>query len=352
MYKRIAFLDYLRVFAFGSVVIGHKFWEQFVSASEDPNIHATIRFFLHAIAPLFWGGGAGVVVFFLISGYIITHILQYEDTKDFLIKRAFRIYPLYVAAVLIELTMSHFLDGAPYPEARILIPRVLLIGDFFGTPYALANVEWTLRIEIVFYAIMAVLNYIGFFKNRARMPLIYFIAVLSLQLIGPFPSWGGFADGYFTLFMPFLFIGSCVYLIENHQAKTSHCIAFILYGYASYLILLPGVNPMSKDSHFLTLACVVFVTIWLLRNRLQSTPTLILASNLTYSVYLFHNWLWGYILLSVNALPINARYKSAIVLMVLLLLCLLLHYAIERPAITLGKFLLRHLNRKRLAESS
>ncbi|MCG2593046.1 hypothetical protein LZ009_09660 [Ramlibacter sp. XY19] len=66
-------------------------------------------------------------------------MLQTEHTVEFLVKRVFRIYSLYVTAVLIH-SIVLLLLGAPVPWG-ILLPQVLLIGDFFGTPYALARVE-------------------------------------------------------------------------------------------------------------------------------------------------------------------------------------------------------------------
>ncbi len=68
---RIVFLDYLRIFAFVSVLIGHKFYPYLLEFIADENIHATPRMIVEFLMPLFYGGGAGVVVFFLVSGYII-----------------------------------------------------------------------------------------------------------------------------------------------------------------------------------------------------------------------------------------------------------------------------------------
>ena len=93
--ERIVFLDYMRVFAFISVLIGHKFEPEMtamLSASADHALLNTVTTFLYNIC---YGGAAGVIVFFITSGYIITHVLQTESSPDFLIKRLFRIYPLY-----------------------------------------------------------------------------------------------------------------------------------------------------------------------------------------------------------------------------------------------------------------
>lgn len=104
---RIVFLDYMRIFAFISVLIGHKFYIELLESTVNPNIHSTLKFFISLLLPVTAGGGAGVVVFFLTSGYIITHVLSTEKPIEFLIKRAFRIYPLYAFAVIMQCCWNH-----------------------------------------------------------------------------------------------------------------------------------------------------------------------------------------------------------------------------------------------------
>ncbi len=104
--KRLLFLDYLRVFAFLSVLIGHKFYDQLLSIIDNSSIYSAPKLLVTFLLPFFMGGGAGVVVFFIVSGYIITRVLTFETTTSFLVKRIFRIYPLYIAAVLIQISLS------------------------------------------------------------------------------------------------------------------------------------------------------------------------------------------------------------------------------------------------------
>jgi peptidoglycan/LPS O-acetylase OafA/YrhL len=63
--SRIVFLDYLRIFAFVSVLAGHKFYGYFDAVAKDERAHATLRLLAKLASPLLYGGGAGVVVFFL-----------------------------------------------------------------------------------------------------------------------------------------------------------------------------------------------------------------------------------------------------------------------------------------------
>jgi len=46
-------------------------------------------------------GFLGVVLFFVISGFIITHVAQRESRLEFAIKRVFRIYPPFILSIII-----------------------------------------------------------------------------------------------------------------------------------------------------------------------------------------------------------------------------------------------------------
>lgn len=184
---RIAFLDYLRIFAFISVLIGHKFYADIVAAIANDKLHATPKLLLELLMPFVFGGGAGVIVFFLVSGYIISQVLSVEQTTSFLIRRVFRIYPLYIIAVLIQIIVQKTWGTL---SLNILVPQLLLIGDFFSTPYTLAGVEWTLRVEIIFYVFMAMLKAGGFWDKRKH--LLIFVLLITTGLMSQLPA---FPDG-------------------------------------------------------------------------------------------------------------------------------------------------------------
>ncbi|MDF3054218.1 MAG: acyltransferase [Gammaproteobacteria bacterium] len=338
--QRIIFLDILRIFAFLSVLIGHKFYEHLSSIMGDHSTHITLREIIKRIMPFYSGGGTGVVVFFLVSGYIITQVLMKESTSSFMIKRIFRIYPLYVFAILLETTLNYMVDGIPIPGMSTLIPRLTLTGDFFGTPYALADVEWTLRIEILFYVFMVFLKICAWKQNILWVfPIIYFLATVFLQAFGPFTTAPALATGYITLYMPFLFIGSIFFLLEKKLANSSLGILCILYIAVSYLILIPKINPQFSHSHFMITACFLFTLAWMIRNKLAPSLPVIFLSNLTYAVYLFHNWLWDYIELLLKYLHADNAYILVEITALLFLFCYLAHITVERAGIKMGSYI-------------
>lgn len=92
--RRISQLDGLRALAVGLVVIDH-------------------------ILPWFAGGGVGVNIFFVLSGYLITSLLLSEREKTgrlrrgmFFMRRALRLYPALV--VMLGVTML----SAASPSSR------------------------------------------------------------------------------------------------------------------------------------------------------------------------------------------------------------------------------------------
>lgn len=351
--NRIAFLDILRIFAFSSVLIGHKLYGHLLAFSADHSNHITLRLLAEIIMPFCLGGGAGVVVFFLISGYIISNVLISENTPNFILKRIFRIYPIYIAAVLIEISLSHFFNGPQDINWLHIFARLSLLGDWFGTPYGLAGVEWTLRIEVHFYAVMAILKWTGVWRRLEVLPFIFLGLTVILQTLGPFTLHYGWSNGYVTLYMPFLFFGVVFFLLEKRLCNPIIGVLFLGYTYISYLILLPKINPSFAQSHFASLALIVFFAAWIFKKTLNPHHWTTLLSELTYSIYLFHNWLWNYIIKYTSKLELNTLSTILLTTTSLLIFCFLANLIIEKPSIRLGALLntkLKTLQTRKLSQ--
>lgn len=331
--QRILFLDYLRIFAFASVLIGHIFYDELFAESSNPLLHDTVKLLLKVVLP-FFHAGAGVTVFFLVSGYIIAHILQTEQPTEFVVKRIFRIYPLYVVAVLV----TYIIAGVP-PDLSVLIPQLLLIGDFFNTPYALAGVEWTLRVEMMFYGIMFILKALSFMNERKRaLPWIFLLIIVLANHFAPFPSWNDYTMASYSIAFQFLFLGSVFYLKEKKHVSTGFLVLFAGIVFYHFFHLTRLYAPQLLNDHYAILALLVFVLIWSFRRDLKPNRIVIMLSNLTYAVYLFHITLHDVWDVAVkNYFPAISHKAFDIILICLtFIICYVMVQLIEKPFNRIG----------------
>lgn len=151
-------------------------------------------------------GHLGVEVFFVLSGYLITSLLlrEYENRgrislKDFYIRRALRIWPLYYAVLVLLLVVLIHVNSKAFGGAWVSTnsPRYELLGDewwsylFFlqnyvsdpkHVPLSLA-VYWSLAIEEQFYLFWPLIL-IGLtrFKWRWTVPT-FLIAAITVSFI-------------------------------------------------------------------------------------------------------------------------------------------------------------------------
>lgn len=106
---------------------------------------ATHRFFTY--------GFLGVDFFFVLSGFIIyfvhkSDIGKRSKARDYLIKRLFRIYPAYIAVLLLFVASIPFQNIKPSLSAFGFLNELAI----FNKP-PLIGQAWTLQHELVFYAV-------------------------------------------------------------------------------------------------------------------------------------------------------------------------------------------------------
>ncbi|MHC8328118.1 acyltransferase family protein [Pseudomonas sp. LB1P83] len=276
-------------------------------------------------------------MFFITSGYVITHVLQSEKTTEFLIKRFFRIYPLFIFALICEAVVNEVVNGMPFPPAWQWLPHFLLLGDIVGIPTSLSGVEWTLRIEVAFYVLMVIFKSSGLMRNQQYLPTVFAILAAVLYFSPPFPNSPGLTLGYTTLYAPFLFLPACVYLLETGKANKNVCIAVMISIVFAFWIMTTKVHPVFSNNNHSMYALMIFFGAWLIRDKMQDGPLIRIASNLTYSVYLFHNWAWPYLLDFLSKAGMTVIPLKMQVTIVLLLLCYVLHKTVEDYGLRAGR---------------
>ncbi len=143
-------------------------------------------------------GMFGVLVFFLVSGYIIPVSLERRgDVRGFWISRFFRLYPLYAGVIVIVLALSFWLPVRPEvprdPSAVAAHATMLL--DVVGAG-GVVNTMWTLSYEMVFYLMVTALFVTGVRVGRGLLSLAFAVAAMAAglalanaPLAGPWLSW-------------------------------------------------------------------------------------------------------------------------------------------------------------------
>ena len=95
----------------------------------------------------------GVELFFVISGFVVSHSLSRQSPGRFLANRLVRVYPaLWLASAIVLVWRFIAIDARPDPV------NVLLAFSLFPTPRAefqLGDLEWTLVYEVFFYLLLA-----------------------------------------------------------------------------------------------------------------------------------------------------------------------------------------------------
>lgn len=329
---RIEFLDWLRVFAFTSVLIGHIYYTDILYISTSAEFHGNLRLLFSALSDIYFGGGVGVVVFFMISGYIITLIATKSTPTDFIIRRLFRIFPLYVAVTCIKT----LIEGG---SVSSILPQIILVGaDFINAPYVLGGVDWTLRIEIIFYLLMLLFKILGFVNIRASY--LYHVLLVSTLIIsylpGPIPAPPLF-PGYFIAYTPFLLLGSCVYLLECKKIGAAKFAIILSVIFTMHWRSIMLYNNYWHNASFAFYGCAIFMLAWIYRDKFRNYTAVVFLSNLSYSIYLIHNWARTIIIPKIVLIIPDEFYARYVYLVPLFVICLVLHKAIELPGITLGR---------------
>ncbi len=112
-------------------------------------------------------GFAGVDLFFVISGFIISLVIDRPqvDVVDFLKRRAFRILPFYWLFTLGWIALL-FLGSRPMPGVGEMLASALVIPQH---DLPVLNVGWSLEHELIFYAIVAALLLV---RRAAWLPVV------------------------------------------------------------------------------------------------------------------------------------------------------------------------------------
>ncbi|MEU8192218.1 acyltransferase [Microbispora amethystogenes] len=168
--KRLAWLDALRGLAALTVVFEH---------SLEPLLPEARL----SVKAVFDPGWFGVMVFFLVSGYIVPASLERRASlREFWISRFFRLYPLFgiAAAAMALLALAGWDDPHIWWTTRpvsLALGHLTMLQDLLSMPNLL-NVLWTLSYEMAFYLLLTAMFTLGVNRRSVTGALGFTAAAL------------------------------------------------------------------------------------------------------------------------------------------------------------------------------
>ena len=130
-------------------------------------------------------GWTGVDLFFVLSGFLVSGLLFKEFQKTgsvkpfrFLIRRGFKIYPLFYFVLLLHL-VYFTMHGRPFSNGNILAEV------FFYQNYrpGIMTISWSLAVEEHFYILLALTVFIAARTGRIKNSLFIPFACLFVSLV-------------------------------------------------------------------------------------------------------------------------------------------------------------------------
>ncbi|MBA3841352.1 MAG: acyltransferase [Actinobacteria bacterium] len=310
---------------------------------------------LHANLPGMHGGGIGVDVFFVLSGYLITSILLREisstgriDRSKFYVRRALRLLPALVVAIVWTAVLDiaaargggHIAAAAP---AALFYYANWLV-SFRPDALGFLGQTWSLAIEEQFYILWPLLLLIGAVRrNLTRWIPAFLVATVALRLVA-FKIEGSGVLTWTPARTDELAIGAWLAALELRRAPLPRLLVSPGMAWAATGVLgvaflsFARVSGLAVAGGFIDVACLATMIVIAhaahgtsLLTRVLGWSPLVAVGRVSYGIYLYHYAILIY-------LRANSSSEAKIIgvgLPVTALLTVTSWFLIERPALRL-----------------
>jgi peptidoglycan/LPS O-acetylase OafA/YrhL len=285
----------------------------------------------HVYSPLFQLGQFGVLLFFVISGLVITMtVLRCRTALEFVVRRFARLFPALLVCSIITLTIVDAV-GPPtlHRTAADWLASLTFDPEHLGH-HAVDGVYWSLLAEVKFYFWVALFFY--FFGPR------FWIALVALGIIAiPAHVTHNTIFGYLVpSFMPFFLLGVSAFQLffegDRKGGVLVGGVAMVLYAiqlpsYLNYLTT-PSLIPIAA----IVLTCAI--AIMLLTIRLPTPRWLAPLSTIgrwSYALYLLHQHIGVSFIRLVKAAGAPDLVAIAVASSAVIALSWLVHEWVEMP---------------------
>jgi exopolysaccharide production protein ExoZ len=352
--RKLQSIQILRGLAAGSVVIAHVIEHP----SEQPN---------NEILTL---GLFGVIVFFAISGFIIAHINNGTsdarfDPVSFLVRRFFRLVPLYWACTLLTYLCALFL---PSLFKNTTADLGYLISSLFFIPATvpgdpsdwrpLLKLGWSLNYEVFFYLVFAACFFISSSLKRTIALTVVFGAMAATAFVIP-PNSGILS--FYLNFSLLAFIGG-LWLAEAERRRLFDSVPVMGLVLMALIALAALGNLFSLDFRdfagfygykWLVIAALSLVALSLACERLIGSGLLVRGlvklGDVSYSLYLTHMFVVGFGWFVIRRLALGevaTVLGMALIVIVAVIGSLISYAVIEQPFNHVGRLATRGRGRR------
>ena len=289
-------IDFLRFIAIISVVIFH-----FTSRRYE------ILPYGYLVKGPPWNlGWVGVNLFFIISGYVVSHtLLKSYSAKDFILKRVTRIYPALWLILPIVFLGQYFIPYSIFKDRSTLAnllgsmtlipPSVLNLPNITNFDW-LTLVLWSLKVEMVFYILCYILfNFFPYKKIVFYSVLI--CALTSILLIVSLNfnvSYGNQVEvvlkGLGFDYLPWLVLGMLFYQ-QKVLRENRHILIFLFSAFALAISVSKNNFSSGQIAEFAVIVLFILVVFRKKNSKLIKSKIFQALGFSSYEMYLIHQGL-------------------------------------------------------------
>ncbi|WP_338767579.1 acyltransferase [Bernardetia sp. ABR2-2B] len=233
----------------------------------------------------------GVQLFFVISAFTVFYSFKRTVSSDakhaikaFLIKRLFRIIPVYyIGILLIVITTSSY-------SLKAVLANMFFIHDFIPQYMNLVGGGWSIGVEVTFYLCVPIIwKYVNSLDKSLKLLFIgMFLHSFCTYFIRDLPLGESFLYRYFPSQFPIFCMGMSYYFFINGDREIKPPTLLLL---ATYIFVYFATQTFLQfSSHYFF--CIGFVMLLYVLSQKPYiffvNPLTIFFGKISYSLYLFH----------------------------------------------------------------
>lgn len=275
-------------------------------------------------------GNYGVQLFFLVSGFVIFMTLDRTRTAmDFVVSRFSRLFPAYWVAMAITAAVVYTVGlHSQRLQAHDLLLNATMVQDFLGAE-ELDGSYWTLEVELFFYAQMLFWFALGLL-GRVRWIIGGWLLLAALE--GCFEKLGwhfsyALRELLILRFIPFFAIGILFYRLRTRPAEWRGDVAMI-----ALALLAIGVGQKPVFLLVACTCCAIFASFAMGWLRFLNLPLFAFIGGLSYTLYLIHQSVGFVVIYRLEHAGVPAWTAVLLAVALAFVLAILLHRAVEQPA--------------------